>query len=205
MHLFLAWREMEDRIGTVVYTIERCLWGDSRSRHTFLIACTDEYPLILIEIDVGDPDKGIQKSMKLNICELEELPDTICKIELIGHTSSPTALKHLIRSAQNYVKEHPNYNVLLNNCRTFVEYLIDQIPEFRNSVPRRNGSILEYYHLQAKTDNPGAIVKSKQHLKDVRDFHRSNKQYKYAGKLVLDVQLPKLDDDNDIQETNTQL
>jgi hypothetical protein len=205
MHLFLAWREMEDRVGTVVYTIERCLWGDSRSRHTFLIACTDEYPLILIEIDVGDPKHGIQKSMKLNICELEELPDTICQIELIGQTFSPTALKHLIRSAQAYVEEHPDYNVLSNNCRTFVEYLIDQIPEFRNSVPRKNGSILEYYHSQAKLDNPGAIVKSKKVLKDIHDHHRSNKEYKYARKLVLDIQLPKQDNDNDIQDINTQL
>ena len=48
--------------------------------------------------------KGIHKSMKLNISELEELPDTIVKLEFIGETSSPTALEHLIRSAQTYVR-----------------------------------------------------------------------------------------------------
>jgi len=209
MHLFLAWRAMEDRIGTIGYTIERCLWGDSRARHTFLIACTDEHPLLLIEIDVGDPKKGIHKSMRLNIRELDEVPDTICKIELIGKTSSPTALQHLIRSAQDYVKEHPDYNVLLNNCRTFVEYLIDQIPEFRNSIPRKDGSILEYYHSQEKHEHPGAIVKSKKLLKDIHDLHRSNKQYIYAAKLVLGVKLPKKDNDNDndndIQDITTRL
>ena len=57
MHLFLAWREMEDRLSTIGYQIERCLWGDSRARHTYLIACTDEHPLVLIEIDMGDHDK----------------------------------------------------------------------------------------------------------------------------------------------------
>jgi len=143
--------------------------------------------------------------MKLIIRDLEELPNTICKIELIGETSSPTALEHLIRSAENYVKEHPNYNALLNNCRTFVEYLIDQIPEFRNSIPRKNGSILEYYHSQAKNEHPGAIAISKELLKDTRDLYRANRQYKYATKLVLDVQLPKQDDDNDVQVIGTRL
>ena len=102
-------------------------------------------------------------------------------------------------------EEHPNYNVLLNNCRTFVEYLIDQIPEFRDSVPRKNGSILEYYHSQAKHEHPGAILKSKKFLKDIHDLHRHNRQYKYARKLVLDIQLPKQDDDNDIENIKTQL
>jgi hypothetical protein len=205
MHLFLAWRVMEDRIGSIAYTIERCLWGDSRARHTFLIACTDEHPLLVIEIDVCDHKKGIHKGMRLNIHDLEEVPDTICKIELIGETSSPKALENLIRAAQNYVKEHPNYHVLSNNCRTFVEYLIDQIPQFRNSVPRKNGSILEYYHSREKDEHPGALVKSEHFLKEIHDLHRRNRQYKYAGKLVFNLQIFKQDHDNVVQEANTQL
>jgi len=205
MHLFLAWRAMEDRIGSLGYSIERVLWGDSRARHTFLLACTDEHPLTLIEIDMGDHEKGIHKGMKLNIIELEEVPDKIVKIEYIGETPSPTALQHLIRSAQNYVHEHPNYHVLLNNCRTFVEYLIDQIPEFRNSVPRKNGSILEYYHSREKDEHPGALVKSEHFLKEIHDLHRRNRQYKYAGKLVFDLHLLKQDPDHVIQEVDTQL
>lgn len=130
MHLFLVWRAMEDRLSTIGYTIERCLWGDSRARHTYLIACTDEHPLVLIEIDMGDHSKGIHKSMKLKITELEELPDTIVKLVYIGETLIPNALTYLLQSAEKYVKEHPNYHVLSNNCRTFVEYLIDQIPSF---------------------------------------------------------------------------
>jgi hypothetical protein len=196
MHLFLGWRAMEDRISTVGYTIEHVLWGDSRARHTFLIACTDEYPSVLIEIDMGDREKVIHKSMKLNIRQVEELPHKMSQLELIGKTSSPRAFEHLIQSAQKYVAEHPNYHVLTNNCRTFVEYVIDQIPEFRNSLPRKDGSILEYYHSQAKHQHPGALVKSHQLLKDTRDFHRRNRQYKYAGKLVLDIQLPKENLDN---------
>jgi hypothetical protein len=206
MHLFLGWREMEDRISSIGNGIERFLWGASRAYHTFLVACTDEYPFVLIEIDIGDHAKGIHKSMKLEIVELDELPDTAIKIEFIGEASSPTAFEHLIQSAQDYVREHPHYNALLNNCRTFVEYLIDQIPEFRNSIPRKNGSLLEYYHSQAKLDHPGALVKSKQHLIAIRDLHCHNRQYKYATHLVLNVQLPKEDiHDNNDQVINIRL
>ncbi|CAF3391259.1 unnamed protein product [Rotaria socialis] len=194
MHLFLVWREMEDQLSSIGHSIETFLWGDSRARHTFLIACTDEHPLLLMEIDLGDHAKGVRKSMKLNIVDLEEVPESISKIELIGEIKSPTALDHLIRTAETYIKEHPNYHVVLNNCRTFVEYLIDQIPELRDSVPRKNGSVLEYYHSRAKHENPGAIVKSKKMIRDIRDLHRHNKQYKYASQLVLQVELPKLDD-----------
>jgi hypothetical protein len=203
MHLFLAWRAMEDRIGSLGYSIERVLWGDSRARHTFLLACTDEHPLTLIEIDMGDHEKGIHKGMKLNIIELEEVPDKIVKIEYIGQTPSPTALQHLIQSAQNYVHEHPNYHVLLNNCRTFVEYLIDQIPEFRDSLPRKNGSVLEYYHSRAKHENPGAIVKSRKLVKDIREFHHRNQTNRSAAKLILNVQLPELDNDESTEVTDT--
>jgi hypothetical protein len=205
MHLFLCWRAMEDRISTIGYTIERCLLGDSRARHTFLIACTDEYPLVLIETDMGDHKKGIHKSMKLNVIELDQLPNTICKVEFIGETSSPTALEHLIRTAQNYVKEHPHYNALFNNCRTFVEHLIDSIPEFRNSVPRKNGSILEYHHSQAIEEHPGVLVKGEKFLKDIYHLHRHNRQYKYAGKLVFNLQLPKQDSDDNAKVIETRL
>ncbi|CAF2138286.1 unnamed protein product [Rotaria magnacalcarata] len=196
MHLFLAWREIEDQLSSIGHSIESFLWGDSRARHTFLMACTDERPLLLMEIDLGDQAKGIRKNMKLNIVDLEEVPESISKIELIGEIKSPTALDHLIRAAETYVKDHPNYHVVLNNCRTFVEYLIDQIPEFRDSVPRKNGSVLEYYHSRAKHENPGAIVKSKKMIRDIRDLHRHSKEYKYASQLVLHVELPKLDDNH---------
>ena len=199
MHVFLAWRAMEDRLSNIGYQIERIAWGDSRARHTYLIVCTDEHPLVLIEIDMGDHNKGIHKSMKLVVKELEELPDTLVKIVFIGETSMPNALEYLLKAAKKYVKEHPNYHVLCNNCRTFVEYLIDQIPELRDSVPRENGSILEYYHLQAKDEHPGALVKSKKFLKDIRDLHRHNREYLYASQLVLNVQIPKLDQNDDVQ------
>lgn len=203
MHLFLVWRAMEDRLSTIGHKIEYCLWGDSRARHTYLIACTDEHPLVLIEIDMGDHNKGIHKSMKLNITELEELPDATVKIVFIGETFMPNVLEHLLQSAKKYVKEHPNYHVLSNNCRTFVEYLIDQIPEFRDSVPRKHGSVLEYYHFEAKDEHPGALIKSKKKLKDVCDIHRHNRQYICAGKLVLNIKLPKLDSDNDVEIIET--
>jgi hypothetical protein len=181
MHLFLGWRSMEDRIGSLSHAIEYCLWGDGRSRHTFLLASTDEYPLIIIEIDVGDREKGIRKSMKLNIAELNEIPQKLVKCEFIGEIKSQTALNDLIRSACNYIENHPNYHVLLNNCRTFVEYLIDQIPEFRHSIPRKNGSILEYYHDKAKDEHPGALIRSKKLLKTIRDVHRLNQKHKQTN------------------------
>ncbi|CAF0892531.1 unnamed protein product [Rotaria sp. Silwood1] len=206
MHLFLGWRPMQDRIGSIGHAIEHCLWGDGRALHTFLLASTDEYSLVLIEIDVGDSEKGIHKSMKLNIVELDEIPKELARIELIGETKSPNALENLIQSAHNYVRDHPNYHVLLNNCRTFVEYLIDDIPEFHSSIPRKNGSILEYYHSQAKHQHPGAIVKSKNLLKRIRDRHQQNKVSKYAGKLVLHI--PRLEsyiNSNNIQTVEKQL
>jgi hypothetical protein len=187
---------MEDRIGHLGHTIEHCLWGDGRARHTFLLASTDEHPLVMIEIDVGDDKKGIHKSMKLNIVELDEIPKTLAKIQFIGEIKSETALTNLIQSAQNYVSNHPNYHVLLNNCRTFVEYLIDQIPEFHNSIPRKNNSILEYYHAKAKHEHPGALIKSKIFLKAIRDFHQLNKTYRYAGALILRLQSPLLNINN---------
>lgn len=192
MHLFLCWRSMEDRIGSLGYTIERILWGDSRARHTFLIACSEEHPMLLIEIDVGDRDKGIKKSMKLNIVELSEPPATVTQIELIGETKDPDALNTLLRAAEKYVKENPNYNALTNNCRTFVEYLIDQIPVFRDSIPRKNGSILEYHHARAKEEHPGALIRGKKLLREVRDFHRHNRARKYviASHLVVRCELP---------------
>ena len=187
MHLFLVWRPMEDRIGALGHTIERCLWGDSRARHTFLIACTDEHPMLLIEIDLGDHEKGIRKSMKLHITDLDEVPQTISQIQLIGETKRADALEILLQSAEKYLKEHPHYNVLTNNCRTFVEYLIDRIPEFRDSIPRKHGSILEYYHSRAKEEHPGALITSKRLLKEIRDLHHETKKYDYASRLVLNI------------------
>lgn len=188
---------MEDRVGSLGYSIERVLWGDSRARHTALIACSDEHPMTLIEIDIGDHSKGIKKGMRLRIVELEEVPSDIAKIELIGETKSPDAFENLLRSAQTYVQEHPDYHVLLNNCRTFVEHLIDQIPEFRDSVPRKKGSVLEYFHSRAKHEHPGALPIGRQILKDVYRYHQRNKRYKYATKLVLDVHVPESEKLND--------
>ena len=180
MHLFLGWRSMEDRLASIGHIVERCLWGDGRARHTFLLASTDDHPLVMIEIDVGDVQNGIRKSMKLNIVELNEIPKTLVKTVFLGQVKSETALRDLIRSADDYVKQHPNYHVLLNNCRTFVEYLIDQIPELRDSLSRKNGSILEYYHDQAKDEHPGAIAMSKKLLKTVRALHLSNQTLKHS-------------------------
>jgi hypothetical protein len=205
MHLFLGWRPMGDRIGHLGHAIEVCLWGDSRARHTFLIASTDEYPLVMIEIDVGDNKKGIRKSMKLNLIELEELPNTVSQLEFIGEDKSVTALTDLIRSAQTYVHDHPFYHVLFNNCRTFVEYLIDQMQEFRDSIPRKNDSILEYHHAKAKHEHPGALIKSKKLLKTIRDLHRRNKIYKHMDLLVLDIQLSQLNTDKHIQTIQEQV
>ena len=137
--------------------------------------------------------------MKLNVVELDDIPKTLSKIEFIGETKSETPLAELIQSAYNYVNNHPNYHVLLNNCRTFVEYLIDQIPDFKNTIPRKNGSILEYYHAKAKHEHPGAIIKSKTFLKAIRDLHRFNLTYKYTNQLVVRLQSPLLH----INHTNT--
>ena len=191
LHLFLAWRAMEDRISHIGYFVEYHLWGDSRARHTYLIASTDEHPLLLIEIDMGDPHNGIHKSMKLNIVDLEELPNNIIKLIYLGETARSDALQDVFQAAEKYVKENPHYNFYSNNCRTFAEYVIDQIPEFHDAIPRRKGSILEYYHYIGKHEHPGALLKTKKFLKDVRDFHRHNREYLYAGKLVLAIQLPK--------------
>ena len=205
LHLFLAWRAMEDRISNIGYVVESHLWGDSRARHTYLIASTDEHPLLLIEIDMGDHRKGIRKSMKLNKIDLQELPSNIIRLIYIGETSRPDALDNLLQAAETFVTEHPNYNFYSNNCRTFAEYIIDQMPEFRDVLPRKKGSILEYYHSQAINEHPGTLIRTKKFLKDVRDFHRHNRQYLYAGKLVLDVQLPKPEYFNDDQIIETRL
>jgi hypothetical protein len=172
MRLFLGWRPMEDRLGPVGHAIEYCLWGDGRARHTLLLVSTNEHPLVMIEIDVGDRKKGICKNMKLNIIELNEIPKTITTIQFIGEVKSETALSDLIQSAHNYVFNHSKYHFLLNNCRTFVEYLINEIPEFHNLIPRKNGSILEYYHAKAKYEHPGALIKSKKFLKAFRALYQ---------------------------------
>lgn len=191
MHLFLGWRAMEDRAGHLGHTIERFLWGDGRARHTFLLASTNEHPLVLVEIDVGDHREGIRKSMKLNIVELNEIPENLAQVVFIGHVKSSMAFHDLLRSAHDYVHKNPNYHVLFNNCRTFVEYLIDHIPELHQSIPRKNGSILEYYHDQAKHEHPGAIVLSKKFLKKIRDLHQNHKISKCIDLSMLDMQNPQ--------------
>lgn len=175
MHLFLAWRAMEDRISNIGYKFESFLYGDSRARHTFLLACTDEHPLVLIEVDLGDTKKIIHKSMKLNIADLEDIPSYICQIELIGNTSSPTAYDDLIKAAHKFVKDNPHYNAYSNNCRTFVEYLINRIPEFKESIPRKNDSILEFYHHRAKKEHPGVLNKTKHLLAAIGRHYRKKK------------------------------
>lgn len=175
MYLLLGWRSLEDQMGSISHTIEHVLWGDGRANHTFLIASTREYPLMLIEIDVGDKEKGTKKSMHLNIQELDGTPKNIANIIYIGKAQSPMALNDLIESAYIYVANHPTYNVLKNNCRTFVEYLIDRIPEFKESIPRRNGSILEYYHHKAKKEHPGILNKTKHLLEAIKEHHRKKK------------------------------
>ena len=205
MYLFLGWRSMQDRLSSFGHAIEYCLWGDGRARHTFLLASTPEHPLVLIETDLGDHSKGIQKSMKLNIIELDEIPPTLVKNVFLGRVQSPTAYDDLIKSAQDYVKKHPHYNVLLNNCRTFIEYLIDQIPEFRQTVPRKNGSILEYYHSQAKAEHPGALIKSKKLLKTIRDHHQRTHQIcKYTSQIVFNMEnFPMEEEEEATMTTNS--
>lgn len=206
MHLFLVWRAMEDRISSFGHQIESFLYGDGRARHTYLLASTDEHPLVMIEIDMGDAKKLIHKSMILRIAELDTVPSNICQIQCIGYTSSPTALEDLKKAAEKYVQENPHYNVYSNNCRTFVEYLIDQIPEFRQTVPRKNGSILEYYHSRAVEEHPGALIKGKACLKEIHEYHRQNRDYKYAGRLVLNVhEIPKLNVNAEPDIINTYL
>ena len=189
MYLFLGWRSMQDRLSSVGHAIEYCLWGDGRARHTFLLASTPEHPLVMIEIDLGDGSKGFHKSMKLNIIDLEEIPSTMVKSVFLGHVKCPTAYNDLIKSAEDYVKKHSDYNVLSNNCRTFVEYLVDQIPEFHQNIPRKHGSILEYYHRQAKVEHPGALIKTKKLIRTIRNHHRTNLLCKSPGQLVLNMQM----------------
>lgn len=196
MHLFLCWRSMEDPIGALAQTIERILWGDSRARHTFLIACTEEHPLLMIEIDVGDRKKGIKKSMRLNIRDLDELPSNLLQVELIGETQRIDALDIILRAAENFVEENPDYNAALNNCRTFVEYIIDQIPEFIEKVPRKNGSILEYYHSKEKQEHPGALIKGKTLVREIRETYHKKKEYRTISQIKLPVAKAIANDDN---------
>lgn len=200
MYLFLGWRSMQDRLSSIGHAIEYCLWGDGRARHTFLLVSTPEHPLVMIEIDLGDRSKGIHKSMKLNIIDLEKIPSKLVKSVFLGHVKSPTAYNDLIKSAEDYVKKHPDYNVLTNNCRTFIEYLIDQIPEFRENIPRKNGSVLEYYHRQAKVDHPGALIKTKKLLRIIRNHHQTNQICISAGQLVLNMQISSSDDETEGEE-----
>lgn len=163
---------MENRIGAVSNRIESFLWGDARARHTYLIAATNDRLPVVLEIDVGDRKRAIHKSMKLNIVELRHLPATLSKIELIGVTTSDDALDQLILVAQQYITDYPNYHVLFNNCRTFVEYVIDQIPDMSHQTPRSRGSILEFYHAKAKVEHPGMLEKLQRSLRIVRGLYR---------------------------------
>ncbi|CAF1163477.1 unnamed protein product [Rotaria sordida] len=76
---------------------------------SFLLTSTGQCRLVIIEIDVGDSKNGIEKIIKF-ICEIK----------------SDEPLENLIQSLDNYLYYHRSNNILLNNCRTFVEYLIDK-------------------------------------------------------------------------------
>ncbi|CAF4338283.1 unnamed protein product [Rotaria sordida] len=82
---------------------------------SFLLTSTGQCRLVIIEIDVGDSKNGIEKIIKF-ICEIK----------------SDEPLENLIQSLDNYLYYHRSNNILLNNCRTFVEYLIDKKGQFHN-------------------------------------------------------------------------
>ncbi|CAF1448157.1 unnamed protein product [Rotaria sordida] len=84
---------------------------NSEVKHT----STGQCRLVIIEIDVGDSKNGIEKIIKF-ICEIK----------------SDKPLENLIQSLDNYLYYHRSNNILLNNCRTFVEYLIDKKGQFHN-------------------------------------------------------------------------
>ncbi|CAF3254792.1 unnamed protein product [Rotaria sp. Silwood2] len=74
------------------------LWADGRASHTFLLASTSQCRLVLIEIDVGHRKNGIQKTIEF-----------ICQIK------SDKSLENLIQSPDNYLYNHRNNHILLNN------------------------------------------------------------------------------------------
>ena len=187
MQIFLAWRQMDDRIGALSHCIESFLWGDARARHTYLIAATDDHLPVVLEIDVGDRKRAIRKTMQLNIVELRHLPTRLSKIELIGVSPSVDALDQLIQAAQRYVGEHPNYHVLFNNCRTFVEYVIDQIPDLSHCIPRQRGSILEFYHTRAKVEHPGMLKKLQRFRRIIRDLYRLTVFWERGNRYLSDT------------------
>ena len=149
----------------MAYRIENFLWGDARAQHTCLILRTDDERLLMLEIDVGDVKHGIRKSMKLIVKPLEKLPEIFSQIELLGTISSFKVFEEILRLAEDYVTRYPKYHTLRNNCRTFIDYLVLQIPEFRERLPLRNGSVLEYYHARAKIDHPGLWAKVKRRMR----------------------------------------
>lgn len=155
MEVYLAWRPMKHRLAAMAYRIENFIWGDARAQHTCLIFATSDQRLLMIEIDVGDVKHGIQKSMKLIVQPLEKLPAIFSQIERIGTIDSFKTFEEILRLASDYVTRYPKYHTLRNNCRTFIDYLLLEIPEIREGLPKKNGSVLEYYHAKAKLEHPG--------------------------------------------------
>ncbi|CAF1325600.1 unnamed protein product [Rotaria sordida] len=64
--------------------------------------------------------------------ELNEISKYIQRIEFMCQIKSDKLLENLIQSQDNYLYNHRNYYLLLNNCRTFFEYLIDEIVQYHN-------------------------------------------------------------------------
>ncbi|CAF4203072.1 unnamed protein product, partial [Rotaria sordida] len=55
-----------------------------------------------------------------------------CRFVLIEIDVGDSKNENLIQSQDNYLYNHRNYYLLLNNCRTFFEYLIDEIVQYHN-------------------------------------------------------------------------
>ena len=164
LHVYLAWRPMQHKLAALAYRIENFLWGDARAQHTCLVLRTDDERFLMIEIDVGDVKHGIRKSMKLIVQPLEKLPEVFSHVELLGTVGSFKVFEEILRLAEDYVTKYPKYNTLRNNCRTFIDHIILQIPEFRDRLPMKNGSVLEYYHARAKIEHPGIWAKTKRRI-----------------------------------------
>ena len=109
--------------------------------------------------------------MKLMIQPLEKVPGVFSQIEWIGTIDSFKAFDELLRIAEDYVTKYPRYHTLRNNCRTFIDYLVMQIPEIRDGLPKKNGSVLEYYHARAKHDHPGFWTNFKRRIKTFCYLH----------------------------------
>ncbi|KAL0482004.1 ATP-dependent Clp protease ATP-binding subunit ClpX [Acrasis kona] len=142
LRLYLGFQPLTDRIGPVLERIEMKIWGDARARHAYLVAIDENEEMTLIEIKMT-PRKNLIlvfkkiECFKMNTLQLEYLGATVLNIG---------SLKSL---SNMFIERHRRYSFHSTNCRMFVEYIIDNIPEL-SCLEKRNGSILEHFHYKAK-------------------------------------------------------